>query len=66
MALAFSGAFLFKTLKMLELNNEDVLFVGDTIWDKIASEKAKIAFVGVGIDGDYRIEKLSDLIKIVK
>lgn len=57
---------LIKTLKDLKLKKRDVVFIGDTIWDRIAAKKAKIKFVGLRIDGNQRIEDLSDLLKLVQ
>jgi len=37
------------------------LFVGDTISDKMAAEKADVKFVGFRIDGDKRIDNLKEL-----
>jgi HAD superfamily hydrolase (TIGR01549 family) len=54
-----------KTLKDMKLKKEEVVYVGDTIWDKIASEKADVKFIGVRIEGDERIEKLYELLKVI-
>jgi HAD superfamily hydrolase (TIGR01549 family) len=52
---------LFKTLKELKISKNEAIFIGDTIWDKIAAENAGIRFIGFGIDGDKRIGKLEEL-----
>ncbi len=56
---------LYKGLELLNLDKEDVLFVGDTIFDKMAAEKAGIRFVGFGIDGDHRIKEISGLLDLI-
>ena len=56
---------LFKALELLRLNKEDVLFIGDTIWDKMAAEAAGVEFVGFQIDSKNRIEDLNELIELV-
>ena len=57
---------LFKTLDELKLNREDVVFIGDSIWDKIAAERAEIEFIGLGIDAKTRIEKLNQILNVIK
>jgi len=54
---------LYKALDLLKLKKEDVLFVGDTKWDRIASKKAKIKFIGFKTDGDERIDDLKELLR---
>jgi len=54
-----------KALELLKLEKEDVLFVGDTIWDKMAAEAADVEFVGFQIDSKNRIEDLKELIELV-
>ena len=52
---------IFEALNHLNLKIEDVLFVGDTIWDKRAAEAAKVKFIGYDIDAET---KINDLIKL--
>jgi HAD superfamily hydrolase (TIGR01509 family) len=56
---------LIKTLNDLRLKKEDVIFIGDTIWDKIASEKANIKFIGLRLDATNRIEKFGDILNFL-
>ena len=45
---------------------DDVLFVGDTIWDKMAAEKAGIKFIGFnGVEGDKTINNLKEIVGLV-
>ena len=54
-----------EAFKRLHLNAENVLYVGDTIWDSVACKGADVRFVGFGIDGDFRIDTLSGLLAII-
>jgi len=56
---------LLKALELLKLNKEDVLFIGDTIWDKMAAENADIKFVGFKLDAKKRIEDLKELVELI-
>jgi len=56
---------LYKALEMLKLEKEEVLFIGDTVWDKMAAEKAGIKFIGFGIDGDIKVNELKEVVKYV-
>ena len=49
-------------LKDLGVAAEDAWFVGDSRFDRGAAEAAKVKFVGMGIDGDTRIERLAELL----
>ena len=49
-------------LKDLGVTAENAWFVGDSRFDRGASEAAKVKFIGLGIDGDVRIERLSELL----
>ena len=57
---------LFVALNKLKMKPEEIFYVGDTIYDKQASEKAKIKFIGYKIDGDERVDDLGELINISK
>lgn len=48
-------------LKELGVDAADAWFVGDSRFDRGAAEAAKVKFVGMGIDGDSRIERLAEL-----
>lgn len=52
---------LLKILEHLKLKNEEVIFVGDSLFDIEAGKKANVKTVGIGIKGDFRISKLSKL-----
>ncbi|HPR64643.1 MAG TPA: HAD family hydrolase [Thermoanaerobaculia bacterium] len=52
---------LLEVLRRMNLSAEQVLFVGDSPYDKAAASAAGIEFAGLGIDGDYRLSKLTDL-----
>jgi phosphoglycolate phosphatase/AHBA synthesis associated protein len=56
---------LLKVIDFFKVEKDEIIFIGDTIWDKIAAEKAGISFIGFGIDGDYRVEKLSEIFRII-
>lgn len=49
-------------LKDLGVAPEDAWFVGDSRYDRGASEAAKVKFIGLGIDGDVRIERLAEML----
>ncbi|MBW2736945.1 MAG: HAD family hydrolase [Deltaproteobacteria bacterium] len=48
-------------LKRLSLSAKDVIYVGDSQSDRGAARAAGIFMVGLGIEGDARIEHLSEL-----
>jgi HAD superfamily hydrolase (TIGR01549 family) len=52
---------LLKTISLLKLDKKEAMFIGDTVWDKIAAQRANVYFIGFGIDGDKRIDKLKEL-----
>jgi phosphoglycolate phosphatase len=54
---------LLKALQDMKLKKDEVIFIGDTIWDKIAAEKAAVRFIGLKLEGNERIERLNELIK---
>ena len=48
-------------LKELDVAAADAWLVGDSRFDRNAAEAASVKFVGMGIDGDSRIERLAEL-----
>ena len=48
----------------LGVGTGEVLFVGDSRYDREAAGAAGVRFVGLGIDGDLRIEALGELEKL--
>ncbi len=55
---------LLRGLQNLGLGAKDALYVGDTVYDREAAQNAGLRFVGCGIDGDARIEHLSELANV--
>lgn len=56
---------LYKALELMKLNKDEVLFIGDTIWDKMAAERAGIKFIGFKIDGDLKVDNLKELVSMI-
>jgi len=56
---------IFEALKKLNIKKQYAIFVGDTIWDKLAAEAADIEFIGFQIDSETRIDNLKDLLEMV-
>lgn len=56
---------LIKALELLKLEKEEVLFVGDTKWDRMAAVAAGIKFVGYKIDGDIKVNMLKEVASYV-
>ena len=54
-----------KALGEFNLTKDEVVFVGDTIWDGMAASKAGVKFVGFKIEGDKRIEDLKELVELI-
>ncbi|HKF30635.1 MAG TPA: HAD family hydrolase [Candidatus Binataceae bacterium] len=52
-------------LTLLQLTAAQAMFVGDTNFDREAARRARIGFVGYRIDGDVRIESLSEVVRLV-
>jgi HAD superfamily hydrolase (TIGR01549 family) len=52
---------LLKVMEDLKLSKGEVVFIGDTVWDKIASEKAGVEFIGFQLDTEKTIEKIEEL-----
>ncbi|MGC4115557.1 MAG: HAD-IA family hydrolase [Myxococcales bacterium] len=53
-------------LAALDLRASEAWFVGDSRYDRESAKAAGVHFVGLGIDGDARIEDLSDLRKLLE
>ena len=54
-----------KSCELLGVKPKNVVLVGDTMSDIKAGRDAGCKVIGVRIDADYRIEKLSDIIQIL-
>jgi HAD superfamily hydrolase (TIGR01509 family) len=52
-------------LTLLQLTAAEAMFVGDTNFDREAARRARIGFAGYRIDGDVRIESLSEVVRLV-
>jgi HAD superfamily hydrolase (TIGR01509 family) len=52
-------------LNLLQLSATEAMFVGDTNFDREAARRAGISFAGYRIDGDLRIESLSEIVRLV-
>lgn len=52
-------------LRELGLQSSDAVMIGDSKFDRMAANAAGIRFIGLGIDGDVRIERLADVAKFV-
>jgi len=57
---------LFLALRKLRMRPQDVVFIGDTIYDKQAAAKAGIRFIGYKIDGDNRIDDFKNLLSVIE
>ncbi|MCK5282947.1 MAG: HAD family hydrolase [Nanoarchaeota archaeon] len=55
-----------KILKDMRLKRDEVIFIGDTIWDKKAAEKAGVRFIGFKLDSEEKIEALSEILDIIR
>ncbi|MBU0628946.1 MAG: HAD family hydrolase [Nanoarchaeota archaeon] len=51
-------------LSKMKMKPDEILFIGDTIYDKQAAEAAKVKFIGYKTDGDFRVDDLRDIFKI--
>ncbi len=51
--------------RLLNVGPEETWMVGDTPFDRDAARDAKIWFVGVGIEGDVRVEALSEVLDLI-
>jgi HAD superfamily hydrolase (TIGR01509 family) len=52
-------------LNLLQLTAAEAMFVGDTNFDREAARRARIGFAGYRIDGDVRIESLSEIVRLL-
>ncbi|MEM2865606.1 MAG: HAD family hydrolase [Candidatus Hadarchaeales archaeon] len=55
-----------KACRQLEVPPEQAVLVGDTRSDVLAGRSAKVVVVGVGVEGDVRIENLRDLLLFLR
>ena len=55
-----------KSCEMLDVNPTEVILVGDTESDVKAGKAAGCKVIGINVDADYTINKLSDLTKIIE
>lgn len=55
---------LVRALGLLALEPAQALMVGDSRYDRGAAQAAGVPFVGLGIDGDWRIEQLGALVML--
>ena len=53
---------IFKACRKLNVEPKDVILIGDTQSDIVAGHAAGCKVIGMRIDADYRIERLSDLV----
>ena len=51
---------------LLDVAPEKALVVGDSTYDRQAAAAARVRFAGLGIDGDVRLQRLSDVISLVR
>ncbi|MBD3163610.1 HAD-IA family hydrolase [Candidatus Woesearchaeota archaeon] len=56
---------LIKIMKELGLGKEESVFIGDTIYDKMAAEKAGIRFIGMRLGKGERIDSLAEILPMV-
>lgn len=55
-----------KACELLKVKPQNAIFIGDTIIDMVAGKKAGCVTVGYKINGDYGIDKLKKVLKILK
>lgn len=55
-----------KACRRLGVRPEQAVLVGDTRSDVLAGRSAKVTVVGVGVEGDLRIEKLGELLPLLR
>ena len=55
-----------KSCELLKVDPESVVLVGDTPSDVIAGRKAGCKVVGINVDADIRVERLSDVVDVLE
>jgi len=61
-----SPEIVYKACDILKVKPHDVVMIGDTMNDVRAGREAGCTVIGVGIDADYRIERLAALKDLIK
>ncbi len=61
-----SPEIVYKACTILEVQPQEVIMIGDTMSDVKAGRAAGCTVIGVGIDADYRIERLTKLKGLIK
>jgi len=54
-----------KACDLLNINTSEVIIIGDTISDIEAGKKSNSMVIGLNIDADFRVNKLSEIIDIL-
>jgi HAD superfamily hydrolase (TIGR01509 family) len=54
-----------KALALVGVPPSEAWFVGDSRFDREAARAAQTRFVGLGIDGDLRVERLAEMVTLV-
>lgn len=60
-----SPEIIFKACKNLNVKSEEVVSIGDTLSDVKAGKAAGCTVIGLNIQADYKIEKISEIITIL-
>ncbi len=60
-----SPEIIFKACKNLNVKSEEVVSIGDTLSDLKAGKAAGCTVIGLNIQADYKIEKISEIITIL-
>jgi phosphoglycolate phosphatase/AHBA synthesis associated protein len=53
-----------RACELLEIPTGKALVVGDSRYDREAAQAAGALFAGLGIDGDVRIDRLEDVLRV--
>lgn len=56
---------LLRACELLGVSPSDAWMIGDSRYDKEAAAAAEIYFIGIGIDGDERLNRLGDLLELL-
>lgn len=56
---------LVRACELLEVTPDDAWMIGDSRYDKEAAAAAGVYFIGVGIDGAKRLDRLADLLELL-